>query len=59
MEKGDRDLWKNKNHRNVLFEAGVTPNFLVKQYNHAHKYKVIRMTHYLWRKGFNPKQVTA
>ena len=29
MEKADRDVWSDKNHRDAIFEDGLTPKFLV------------------------------
>ena len=59
MQKGDRDLWMDKNHRNTILEAGVTPKFLRDQYADAHKHEVSRMAQDLVTKKLHTRQATA
>ena len=48
-----------KKHEVAILEAGLTPNFLVKQYDLAHKLELGRMTCDLAENNFSPKQATA
>ena len=59
MVEADRGLWGDKNHRKAVFKGGLTPDFLVKQYNDGHAYEVGRMTQDLLSKGFTSRQATA
>ena len=59
MAEADRELWSDKNHRDAIFQDGLTPNFLVEQYAEAHRYEVGRMADDLMDEGFDTRQATA
>jgi hypothetical protein len=52
-------LWTMPEHQEAILDAGVTQEFLVKQYNLAHKHELNRMTCDLLEKKLHPKQATA
>ena len=59
MAEADRELWSDKQHKDAIFQGGLTPNFLVTQYAEAHKYEVGRMADHLMANGFDTRQATA
>ena len=60
IQDADKGLWMKEQHANAINNAGLTPEFLVNQYDLAHRSEVARMTHDLTVKNeFHGRQATA
>ena len=60
IQDADEALWMMDKHADAINKAGLTPEFLVNQYDLAHKAEVGRMTHDLTVKNeFHGRQATA
>ena len=59
IQEADKVLWMMDKHADAINKAGLTPEFLVSQYDLAHKAEIGRMTYNLLATNFDPRQATA